>query len=297
MKILITGSNGFIGGNLKEFFLKKAYSVFSPKREQLNLIDKEKIKNYLAENKFDVIIHSAVTLTSIDENLKMYFNFSELNNLYGKLICIGSGAEFDRENYIPKMNEDHFGKFIPSKDDIYGFSKYQIARDIINKNINIFNLRVFGIFGKYEDYRRRLISNNICKKLCGNKVSINQNAYFDFLYIDDFCKIVEKFIKANPRDNTYNICTGEKVDFLTLINIVNNIEYNGSEVEVLNKGMGFEYTGDNSRFKNEFGEFDFIKHEKSINSLYYWYKNDSGLKFDDSIFNDWKKSNLGKNSI
>ena len=34
-------------------------------------------------------------------------NIEKLSNSYGKLICIGSGAEFDGKNYIPKMNEDY----------------------------------------------------------------------------------------------------------------------------------------------------------------------------------------------
>ena len=55
------------------------------------------------------------------------------------------------------MKENYFGKYIPVKSDIYSFSKYQIAKDIESKKKNIYNLRGFGIFGKYEDYRRRFI--------------------------------------------------------------------------------------------------------------------------------------------
>ena len=59
------------------------------------------------------------------------------------------------------MRESYFGRHIPT--DIYGFSKYVIAKDIESVRRNIYNLRVFGIFGKYEDYKRRVISNNICQ--------------------------------------------------------------------------------------------------------------------------------------
>ena len=294
MKILITGSNGFIGGNLKDFFLEKKNNIFTPKRNELNLLNKNLVKDYLISNKFDVVIHSAVTLESIDQNLEMYFNIAGETKHFGKLICIGSGAEYDKRKYIPKMKESYFSKSIPQKEDIYGHSKYIIAKDIIEKKENIFNLRLFGIFGKYEDYRRRLISNNICKKICGDKVTINKNSFFDYMFVEDFCNILEKFIKEKPKDNTYNLCTGQTVDFITIANIINNIDYDGNKVEVLNSGLNPEYSGDNSKFVNEFGDFNYTKITDSIYKLYDWYKNNSGLICEEKIFNNCKKSNLGK---
>ena len=133
MKILITGTNGFIGRNLLEHFQNKYEFVSSPKRNELNILDSDAVENYIKRNKFDIVIHCCVTLTSIEENLKMYFNLEKMSDFYGKLICIGSGAEFDKRNYIPKMTEEYFNKHIPSKLDIYGYSKYIIAQEIKKK--------------------------------------------------------------------------------------------------------------------------------------------------------------------
>ena len=112
MKILITGSNGFIGKNIKEHFQTKFNEIFAPKRDELNLLNRNAVESYIKKNNFDVIIHCCVTLTSIEENLEMYFNIERLSDLFGKLICIGSGAEFDGKNYLPKMSEDYFNKYI-----------------------------------------------------------------------------------------------------------------------------------------------------------------------------------------
>ena len=133
MKILITGSNGFIGKNIKEHFHSKFKEIFAPKRDELNLLDTDAVESYIKKHNFDVIIHCCVTLTSIEQNLKMYFNIERLSNTFGKLICIGSGAEFDGKNYVPKMKENYFQKNIPPKSDIYGYSKYEIAKDILKK--------------------------------------------------------------------------------------------------------------------------------------------------------------------
>lgn len=40
-------------------------------------------------------------------------------------------------------------------------------------------------------------------------MSINQNVKFDYLYIDDLCKIVEWFVTNTPKYNYYNVCTGK----------------------------------------------------------------------------------------
>ena len=290
MKILITGTNGFIGRNLKEYFQDKYSELSTPKRHELNLLDSSAVESYIKNKNFDVVVHCCVSLTSIEENLKMYFNIEKLSNSYGKLICIGSGAEFDGKNYIPNMKEEYFDKYVPSKSDIYGYSKYEIAKDILKEKRNIYNLRVFGIFGKYEDYRRRLISNNICRLLCGMNVSLNKNAFFDYMYVNDFSKIVEMFFDRNPEHSTYNTCTGEVIDFLKIAKIINETDGRGKPIEVKQDGDNGEYSGDSSRFFKEFGTINFTKPEVSIKELYNWYKNESNLKFDEKLFDTWIKN-------
>ena len=271
MKMLITGTTGFIGRNLKEFFQDRSYDLYCPERAELNLVDSEAVYNYVKKHEFDVIIQCGVTLKSVEENLKIYFNFERCSLYFGKMICVGSGAEFDMRNYVPKMTEQYFGKNIPT--DIYGFSKYVISKDILDNPGNIYNLRVFGIFGKYEDYRRRFISNNICRVLSGLDISINQNMYFDFLYVDDFSKIVEIFVKQKPSENIYNTCTGEPVDLFSLAEIVKKIHGEGTLIVVKEDGLRSEYTGDNSLFIEEFDEFEFTKIDTAVDELYSWYKN------------------------
>ena len=196
MKILITGTNGFIGKNLIEYFKTRDEDIYCPKRQQLNLLDSDYVFEYLNNNKFDLIIHCGININSVEENLKMYFNLERCSKHYGKMFCIGSGAEYDMRNYKIRMKEHYFKNNIP--EDIYGFSKYVIARDIEAKKKNIYNFRVFGIFGKYEDYKRRFISNNICRVICNLDITINKNMFFDYIYVNDFCRIIGILIDKEP---------------------------------------------------------------------------------------------------
>ena len=284
MKILITGTNGFIGKNLKEYFQTKYEHISCPKRGELNLLDADAVSQHIKKNNFDAVINCGITLTSVEENLKIYFNLERCSEYFGRLICIGSGAEYDIKNYIPKMKESYFGKYIPS--DLYGFSKYVIAKNIESKHRNIYNLRVFGIYGKYEDYKRRFISNNICRLLSDLNISINKNTYFDYLYVNDFSKIVEMFITKNSiKHRTYNICTGNTIDFIKLAEIINEIDDRNKTIKVKEKGLNPEYSGDNKQFIDEFKGVKFTPPEKAINDLYQWYKNFSNIEFNKEMFN------------
>lgn len=282
MKIMITGTNGYIGRNLKEYFQGRYEDVCCPKRQELDLLDPQAVYEYLTQKEFDVIVHCAVTLLSVEQNLKMYFNIERCAQHFKKMLCVGSGAEYDMKNYIPKMKEEYFGKHIPQ--DIYGFSKYVIAKDIESRRRNIYNLRVFGIYGKYEDYKRRFISNNISRVLCGLNISIKKNMYFDYLYIDDFSRIVEMFIQKDALKRSYNICTGEAIDLLTLAKIINQIHGKNLTINIKEEGLSAEYTGDNTLFLQEFGAFDFTQPEKAIKQLYYWYKDSSNIVFEAKDF-------------
>jgi GDP-L-fucose synthase len=282
MKILITGTNGYIGKNLKEYFQDKYKDLYCPKRQELDLLDSQAVYEYLTGNKFDVVIHCGVTLLSVEQNLKMYFNLERCSRFFGKMLCVGSGAEYDTRHYIPKMKEEYFGTHIPL--DIYGFSKYVIAKDIECRHRNIYNLRVFGIFGKYENYRRRFISNNICRVLSGLNLSIKKNMYFDYLYVNDFSKIVGMFINKEAARRSYNICTGKSIDLLTLAEIIKKVDGRKVPIDIQEEGLGVEYTGDNELFLQEFGEFNFTPPEKAINELYQWYRDSSNIAFNAKDF-------------
>lgn len=277
MRLLITGTNGFVGRNLKEFFERRYPESSFPKRQELNLLESEAVEHYLASGQFDVVIHCGVTLHSVEENLKMYFNIERCSNSFGKLICVGSGAEYGPGHYIPKMKEEYFGRFIPA--DIYGFSKYVIAKNVEAIPRNIFNLRVFGIFGKYEDYQRRFISNNIYRVLSGQNISMNRDMGFDFLFVDDFAPLLEKFMLGNPTYRSYNACRGEAIDLSRLAEIIRDVDGNGVPIEVKSEGKNPEYTGDNTRFISEFGVPEFHSFEESVEKLYKWYAKSSGIDF------------------
>lgn len=281
--VLITGGNGFIAKNLFEKLDAGKYDVQSVNRSQLNLLHALDVGAFFKKKKYDVVIHTATQNSTrnaagnlnmvLENNLRMFFNLEQCRESYGKLISIGSGAEYDGEHYFPMMREEYFGCHVPK--DSYGFSKYIMAK-IAENEAKIIDLRIFGLFGPYEDWEIRFISNACCKAMYGLPITIRQNVRFDYMYVNDFVKIVEWFIDNDPSRRCYNVTTGKPLDLLSLAKKVIAASGKDPGIVVAREGMKPEYSGDNRRLMKEIGGFAFTDIDKAIRELYSWYENRKG---------------------
>lgn len=277
MRVFVTGRNGFIGRNLTENLLM--YDLTALGRKELDLMDTQAVETYLQQNYFDVIIHTAnvnttrntdvPAYTSLDGNLRMFFNLARCSECYGKMYYFGSGAEYDMRHYIPDMKETYFDTYVPA--DPYGFSKYIMSKSC-RESGNIYDLRLFGVYGKYEEWGRRFISNAICRALKGKDITLQKNVYFDYLWVEDLCDIMQWFIENEPQFKCYNVCRGTRIDLLTLAHMVRETLDIDCGIIVGEQGWKPEYTGNNERLLKEIGNFQFTDYEASIEKLCQFYK-------------------------
>lgn len=292
VKCLVTGGSGFIGRNLAELFASR-YAVSAPSSPQLDLLDAGSVRDYLSTNHFDVIVHAATTRSNrrlasppdlLDRNCRMFFNLVRNHGSFGKMIYFGSGAEYSRAGLPARVQEKYFDTCVPA--DPYGFSKYICAK-YIESSERVVNLRLFGVFGKYEDYTVRFISNACCRALKGLPIVIRQDVAFDYLYVNDLAGITAWFIEHEPHYKSFNACAGRGVALTTLADIVAEVSGCHPEVIVRTSGMAPEYTADNSLLLNEIGGYKFSDLRSAIRELYGWYvakRQDidiSSLRFDE----------------
>lgn len=278
-KLLITGAGGFIGRNLTEQ-LSAEYEILSVSHKTVDLLEQKQVEQLFCKDNIDVVIHSATQGTLgrgkeyedmlLKNNLRMFLNLERCHSAYGKMFILGSGAEYDKRRELSLVDEETFGKSVPVDD--YGLSKYMMSKMIL-KSDNIYNLRLFGIFGQYENYNYRFISNAICKALLGKDIVIRQNVLFDYLYIKDFCRIVPWFIENAQKQKCYNVCTGKSRDIYSIAKKI--VELTGSQSKIIlqKEELGKEYSGDNTRMLNEMGSFVFTELESAIEELILYYKN------------------------
>ena len=276
MKLLVTGGSGFIGRNICEQLASK-YEIVAPSHNELDIIDSSAVDTFFADKQFDVVIHGAVKpghrnandlTNSFYSNARMYYNLARQSHRYQKMIVLGSGAIYDTILNLHKVSEESYRHRLP-KDD-HGFCKFVCARDI-EKVDNVIELRLFGVFGKYEDYAIRFISNAICKTLFDLPITIKQNRKFDYLYIDDLMPILEWFLQKEPTYKAYNVTPDHEVELYTLAEMVREISGRDLPIIVHSGGMGLEYSGDNGRLKAELGELRFTPMKLAVEELYQWY--------------------------
>jgi GDP-L-fucose synthase len=198
----------------------------------------------------------------------MFFNLVRGKRHFGKMIYFGSGAEFDRPHWVPKAREDFFDRFVPA--DPYGFSKYLMTR-YAQTNSQIVNLRLFGVFGKYDDWRTRFLPNACARAAHDLDIRIDRNRYFDFLYIDDLVKVVQWFIDHRPAQSVYNLCTGTVIDFKTVAQKLVQISGKRLNVIVKNETPGQEYSGDNTLLVSTIQDLQFTPFDRALRNLYEWY--------------------------
>lgn len=284
MKILVTGGSGFIGRNVKESYLSQKYEVLTPTRAELDCSEDDSVENYFKKQNVDVVIHSAAkaghrnaadTSNLFLTNSRMMFNLLKHQDSWGKLINMGSGAVYDMQNYQPKMQESYFGTRIPK--DEHGYNKY-IFNKVLPSLKNVYDFRIFGIFGKYEDYAIRFISNAICKTLFDLPITLRQNRKFDYLYIDDLMPVIDHFVTHSPADKSFNITPDHSIALLKIAELVKAASKKDIEIRVAQEGFGLEYSGDNSLLRKEISGLQFTEMETAVEQLYDWYfKNKSSI--------------------
>lgn len=277
-KILLTGGSGFIGKNIQESFLAQKYEIIAPRSFELDLIDTKSVDAFFQDKEFSVVLHAgtkpghrnAKDQTNLFySNVRMFENLERHKDKFRKMINFGSGAIYDLSTNISDAKEEDIFRNM-GRDD-HSFCKYVVQKQILNLD-NFIDLNIFGIFGKYEDWQIRFISNAICKAIADLPITLRQNRRFSYLFVEDLMPVLEFFIENEVEYKSYNIVPDEKIELVDLAKLVKKISRKDLEIKVAKAGYGLDYTGDNSRLKNEFKSVNYTKFEQSVLMLYNYYE-------------------------
>lgn len=238
MKVLLTGSNGYIGTNVKSKFQSK-YNLTALTRGELDLTDTIAVSNWFRNQYFDVVIHTAIVggkrLTAhIDDdsvnqaNQLMYNNLLSNKQHFNRFISLGSGYE----------------KY--ASETPYGFSKKKIAESILETE-NFYNVRIFGIFDEHE-HPTRFVRANITRYIQKEPMILHSNKIMDFFYMQDLINLLEHYmIEREPRKEI-NCCYDQKFTFLNIANMINELSDYKVEINIENSNLEFYCDYNNFEF-------------------------------------------------
>ncbi len=252
-RVLITGSEGFIGSHLTGLLLKK-YKVdalvkynftsndfnlkYIKNKKNLNIIQGD-IADYQflqrISKKADIIIHLAALIgipysynavgSYVSSNITGTMNMLECvrHHKNDHLILLSSSEIYGSAEYTP-MDENH------PKNPSSPYAASKLSADMLafsyikSFKLPITIIRPFNTYGPRQSLRA-VIPTIIMQAINGNKIEIGTvDTIRDFNYINDIVKGIEKTIlNNNCLGETFNLCSNKAFEINEIISIVEQI--------------------------------------------------------------------------
>ena len=251
INILVTGGNGNIAKMVKRNLSYK-YNIVCLGRADLNVLNLKEIEEYLNKHSFDILVHTAILggrRTKEETGEVTHLNLVMLENLlffadrFKMIINFDSAAIYDRSTDIFNRKEE---ELLTIPYDYYGFSKYVIYQRSLNYN-HFYNLRIFNIFHEQEEPDRFIKSCFLAK----NNNTFVEDKFFDFIYEDDFIKIInfyfENLDNSSVLEKTINICYKEKYQLSDIAKLIIN---NEKQITILKENSSSNYSGNGDKLEN-----------------------------------------------
>jgi len=252
MNILITGANGFLAKELIAYFSQNPQNNLIPASyKMLDVTNAQQVSDFFDAKNIDIVVHTAIkggkrgTKDSIDDffyNITMFNNLLNCSHKYSTMFNFGSGAAFDRNSNIEFAKESDVHNCYPQ--DYYGLSKNLISRKITDLNSKVFNLRLFGCFGTFEE-EQRFMRAAFKKTANGQPIIIHQNKYMDYFYAQDVGRVIEHIVnnqdKNMPRD--INLCYQQKHKLTDIANKIIYLTESKKPVIIQESHLANSYTG------------------------------------------------------
>jgi UDP-glucose 4-epimerase len=268
IKILIIGSQGFIGSHCLNYFSSKGFTVYGcdiyEKSNQDNYISLKQLGNdfnkIFSNNKFDYCINAAGS-ANVNYSFKFPEKDFELNvslviNLLGaiknhaptcKFINFSSAAVYGNPSKLPISENAETSPLSP-----YGYHKL-LSENLLLEYYKFFglktcSLRVFSAYGEglkkqlfWDLYEKISTSDSNSITLYGTGMESR-----DFIYISDLVNAVELLIKnAKFEGEVYNVANGEEVSIKNAVDVfVKEYKWGGNIVF-----SGDAKTGDPNNWK------------------------------------------------
>ncbi len=207
MKVLVTGITGNLGKSLEVRLKTLGHEILGISRKPLNkdfavleadILDSDKIQDFIAKEKPDAIIHLAAHLNSNDPqiytiNYEATLSIAETAANLGvsKFIFASSGAVYGDKGKAPyEETASLLGSSVYSKTKI--LAEKALVGLAKKTNMQVINARIFNIYG--PGFNDSLIN----KLLSSNETTLYSSPNFirDYIHVDRVTEVLEKLLKV-----------------------------------------------------------------------------------------------------
>ncbi len=205
-KVCLTGGNGFLGRNIKNYLEKRNIMVFAPTSKQYNLLKEREAEKMVFESKPDILIHAAADVGGIGynrlypadifrNNLNIGTNILEAarKNDLEKVVLIGSACAYPGDVSDVLVETDFLKGAMHESVEVYGFSKRALflgakayKKQYGLNSIFLILTNLYGPFDKYDPKESHVVA-----------------------------ALIRKFVEAKNNGKKEVICWGQENRFVT----------------------------------------------------------------------------------
>jgi nucleoside-diphosphate-sugar epimerase len=256
IKILILGSNGFLGKNLKNLFknLSNNIELLYLNKQELDISNKLKLGSFFEENKPDIVINCCGVVGSseinknndqlyiFNENTILNINILDCCKLYNvkKIILFSTYRLLNNDFNIDSYDESNFQNYFHFNEK-YNNIGYLLSKHVMdmqikilqkNSNIIITCLILPNIFGLNDTYcnNGKIIPSLLFKfkhAILNNTniyINCNENNKVNLIYINDLVNIIKECcIEKDINGNMIIFNPNGTVDLKKLTELIKSI--------------------------------------------------------------------------
>lgn len=230
-KILVTGSEGFIGRNLCSFLRKRGFDVIEHdiKKEAVLCVDFSEI---------DALIHLGANSSTTETDFRKIMKQNYYASMHFYDICKKFNIKFQ---YASSASVYGHSKSFQESDlclplNPYGFSKYMFDAALFNQTFPYQGFRYFNVYGDDEKSKGNQASpiyKFVQQAKNNGKIEIFQGSadmIRDFIWVEDVCEVHWKMLHSTA-SGVFNVGTGRPMSFLDVAKAVAE-KYSAEIIEI-----------------------------------------------------------------
>lgn len=250
-KILITGSNGFLGRAVTNKVDDNYTKICLKGKSHYDLTNQKYVDYLLQEHEPDYVIHLAAACGGIGinqklpgqflyDNLAMGMNLIESCRKYGKLkkfVMVGTVCSYPKYTPVPFKEEDLWNGYPEETNAPYGIAKKTLMEMLLAyhkqygfKSTNLIPVNMYGPHDNFNPASSHVIPALILKidKAIHNKESLVElwgtgNASREFLFVDDCAEAIVASLNIETNPEPINIGTCSEIKIKDLANKIKNL--------------------------------------------------------------------------